>query len=74
MKNKITFIAIAAASLLSLQIRGADTYTIDPAHRRVGLSARHFGINYVNGVFKEFTGALIMDGDVLKEANATIQA
>jgi polyisoprenoid-binding protein YceI len=51
----------------------ADSYTIDPAHSRVGFSARHFGISNVKGKFKEFSGKLVMDGATLKEASATIQ-
>jgi len=73
MKNRITLIGIVATLLFAGKVRAADTYTIDPAHTRVGFSARHFGINYVKGVFKEFTGTLVMDGDALKEANGTIQ-
>jgi len=73
MKNKMMIIATAATLLFTAHVRAADTYTIDPAHTRVGFSARHFGISYVKGVFKEFTGTLVVDGDALKEAVATIQ-
>ena len=73
MKNSTLLIGIAAASLVTLQANAADTYTIDPAHTRVGFSARHFGINNVKGIFREFTGTLVLDGGVLKEATATIQ-
>jgi polyisoprenoid-binding protein YceI len=51
----------------------ADTYKIDPAHTSVTFSVRHFGINSVKGKFKEFDGALVLDGGTLKEANGTIQ-
>jgi len=51
----------------------ADTYKIDPAHTSVTFSVRHFGINSVKGKFKEFDGALVLDGETLKEANGTIQ-
>ena len=64
---------MASALLLSAQLNAADIYTIDPAHTRVGFAARHFGINTVKGKFNEFTGKLVMDGDALKEATATIQ-
>ena len=73
MKFRTAFTIIATFALVS-QAFGADTYTIDPAHTRVGFAARHFGINTVRGRFKEFTGTLVMDGDALKEAAATIQA
>jgi polyisoprenoid-binding protein YceI len=66
-------IATVAASLLTAPLNAADTFTIDPAHTRVGFAARHFGINTVKGKFNEFSGKLIMDGDTLKEATATIQ-
>lgn len=73
MKTRMTIIAAAAAWLLTAPINAADTFTIDPAHTRVGFAARHFGINTVKGKFNEFTGKLSMDGDELKAATATIQ-
>jgi len=73
MKNRMTLIGIVATLLLTAKVHAADTFTIDPAHTRIGFSARHFGINYVKGVFKEFTGTLVTDGDTLKEATGTIQ-
>ena len=66
-------VSVAAALILGSFAYAADTYTIDPAHTRVGFAARHFGINTVKGRFKEFTGKLMMDGEALKEATATIQ-
>ena len=73
-RHSISFAAIAATLAGSALANAADTYTIDPAHTRVGFSARHFGINNVKGSFKEFTGKLVVDGDALKEATATIHA
>src|SRR6516225_3654461 len=72
-KHSVRFAAIAATLAGSLLANAADTYTIDPAHTRVGFSARHLGINHVKGSFKEFTGKLVIDGDKLKEATATIR-
>lgn len=66
-------VSIAAALLLGAVAHAAETYTIDPAHTRVGFAARHFGINTVKGKFNEFTGKLVVDGDALKEATATVQ-
>ncbi|PYJ85311.1 MAG: hypothetical protein DME22_09645 [Verrucomicrobia bacterium] len=63
---------VAAVALIAQAI-AADSYTVDPAHSRVGFSARHFGISNVKGSFKEFAGKVVMDGDALKEATATIQ-
>src|SRR6516225_2961764 len=71
-KHSVRFAAIAATLAGSLLANAADTYTIDPAHSRVGFSARHLGISHVKGSFKEFTGKLVIDGDKLKEATATI--
>jgi len=73
MKLKQTLTSVAATLLLGSFAFAADTYTIDPAHTRVGFSARHFGISNVKGIFREFTGTLVLDGEVLKEATATIQ-
>jgi len=72
--NKVTItVSIAATLLLGTTGHAAETYTIDPAHTRVGFAVRHFGINTVKGRFNEFTGKLTLDGDTLKEATATIQ-
>ncbi len=65
---------IAAALVVGSLARAADTYTIDPAHTRVGFSVRHLGISNVKGKFDEFTGSLVLDGGALKAATATIQA
>ena len=73
MKRNTTLITILAALGLLSHAFAADTYTIDPAHTRVGFAARHFGINTVKGKFNEFTGKLVLDGNTLKEASATIQ-
>ena len=71
---KHTTILIITAILTTIsQALAADTYTIDPAHTRVGFAARHFGINTVKGKFNEFTGKLALDGNTLREASATIQ-
>jgi polyisoprenoid-binding protein YceI len=73
MKHKTTLITIIAALAFITSSFAAERYTIDPAHTRVGFAARHFGINTVKGKFNEFAGKLVMDGNVLKEATATIQ-
>src|SRR5262245_29414833 len=73
MKAGLYAVALGAALALSSSLIAADTYTIDPAHTRVGFSARHLGISNVKGRFKEFTGTLVLEGDELKEATATIQ-
>lgn len=54
----------------------AQTWNIDPVHSHVGFTVRHLVIAKVNGVFKDFTGALTnFDGkDVAKGGvDVTIQ-
>ena len=45
------------------------TYTIDPAHSRIGFMARHAMVTKVRGAFNEFTGNLVLDGS--DPANST---
>ena len=70
---KQTLASIAATLLLCSLAFAADTYKVDPLHTSVSFSVRHFGINSVKGKFKEFEGALVLEGDTLKEASGTIQ-
>jgi polyisoprenoid-binding protein YceI len=73
MKGRLFAVAIGAALAFNSSLTAADTYTIDPAHTRVGFSARHLGISNVKGRFKEFTGTLVLEGSELKQATAAIQ-
>jgi len=73
MVSKQTFTSIAATLLLSSFAFAADTYKVDLMHTSVSFSVRHLGINSVKGQFKEFEGALVLDGETLKEASGTIQ-
>jgi polyisoprenoid-binding protein YceI len=73
MRLKLILASVAAALLLSSSTNAADTYKIDPAHTTITFSVRHLGINNVKGKFKEFEGALMLEGDTLKEASGTIQ-
>ena len=57
-----------ATSTLS-QLTG--TYTIDPAHSRLGFVARHAMVTKVRGAFNEFEGIAVLDGD--NPANSTAQ-
>lgn len=68
-----TLFILAAALALQCSVQAADTYTIDPAHTRVGFSVRHLGISNVKGRFNEFSGSLVLDDDALKAATATIK-
>src|ERR1700749_1468426 len=38
------------------------TYTLDPAHTRIGFVARHAMVTKVRGAFKEFEGTATLDG------------
>ena len=71
--NTLKILFVLAALALQWSGQAADTYTIDPAHTRVGFSVRHLGISNVKGNFNEFTGSLVLDDDALKAATATIQ-
>lgn len=52
------------------------TYTIDPAHSRVGFSVRHMGFARVRGSFEQFEGVVRMRPGSLEslEAEGTVQA
>lgn len=72
-KSNLLVILTTALALIS-SAKAADIYNIDPAHTRVGFSVRHLGISNVQGKFNEFAGSLVLEGDALKAASATIQA
>ena len=38
------------------------TYTLDPAHTRIGFVARHAMVTKVRGAFNDFTGTAVLDG------------
>src|ERR1043165_8832201 len=38
------------------------TYTLDPAHTRIGFVARHAMVTKVRGAFNEFEGTATLDG------------
>jgi polyisoprenoid-binding protein YceI len=47
------------------------TYTLDPAHTRIGFVARHAMVTKVRGAFNEFTGTAVLDG--ANPENSTVQ-
>lgn len=53
-----------------------QTYTVDPAHSRLGFTVRHMGFSKVRGSFEEFEGTVRMTPDDLAtlEAEATVQS
>jgi polyisoprenoid-binding protein YceI len=40
----------------------SGTYTLDPAHTRIGFVARHAMVTKVRGAFNEFEGTAVLDG------------
>ncbi|MGH4026253.1 MAG: YceI family protein [Pseudonocardiaceae bacterium] len=54
----------------------AGTYTIDPAHSRIGFVARHAMVTKVRGAFNDFEGSVVLDGanPAASTAKVTIKA
>src|SRR4249919_1229206 len=52
------------------------TYTLDPAHTRIGFVARHAMVTKVRGSFDEFAGTAVLDGanPANSRAEVTIKA
>jgi len=50
----------------------AGTYTIDPAHTRIGFVARHAMVTKVRGAFNEFEGSAVLDGDDPADSTAKV--
>jgi polyisoprenoid-binding protein YceI len=48
------------------------TYTLDPAHSRIGFVARHAMVTKVRGSFNEFNGTARLDGDNPEKSSATV--
>src|SRR6266436_6774425 len=48
------------------------TYTIDPAHTRIGFVARHAMVTKVRGSFNEFEGGAVIDGANPENSTATV--
>jgi polyisoprenoid-binding protein YceI len=47
------------------------TYTLDPAHTRIGFVARHAMVTKVRGSFDEFAGTAVLDG--VNPANSRVE-
>jgi polyisoprenoid-binding protein YceI len=47
------------------------TWTVDPAHSKVGFSVKHMGIATVRGVFGEFSGTLEVGDEVTASGSVT---
>ena len=48
------------------------TYTLDPAHSRIGFVARHAMVTKVRGAFNEFEGTAVLDGDNPANSSASV--
>jgi polyisoprenoid-binding protein YceI len=48
------------------------TYTLDPAHSRLGFVARHAMVTKVRGSFNDFTGTAVVDGTDPAKSSATV--
>ena len=48
------------------------TYTLDPAHTRIGFVARHAMVTKVRGAFNEFEGTATLDGANPANSNAQV--
>jgi polyisoprenoid-binding protein YceI len=73
MKKHTLNITFLASLICFAGARAEDTYTVDPVHSYVGFSISHMVINNVKGKFKDFSGAVVVDGSALKEAHGSIQ-
>ena len=60
--------ATAPAALADL----AGTWTLDPAHTRIGFVARHAMVTKVRGSFNEFEGSASLDFDDVTRSTATV--
>ncbi|MEI2778449.1 MAG: YceI family protein [Tetrasphaera sp.] len=48
------------------------TWTLDPAHTRIGFVARHAMVTKVRGSFNEFEGTAVVDGGNLAASSVTV--
>lgn len=65
---------LAVRDYKGAQIPVAGTYTLDPAHKRVGFIARHMMVTKVRGEFKEATATITVAEDPLESSvTATLQ-
>jgi len=70
-----TTVSAATRQFDGVVIPAAGTYTLDPAHKRVGFVARHMMVSKVRGEFAEATAAITVAEDPLQSAvTATISA
>jgi polyisoprenoid-binding protein YceI len=70
--EEITMTTVSAPALAEL----TGTWTLDPAHTRIGFVARHAMVTKVRGAFNEFEGTAVLDGanPANSRAEVTIKA
>ena len=61
-KNSSTFTSAAPVEADPALAALSGTYTIDPAHTRIGFVVRHAMVTNVRGSFSESEGTLTLDG------------
>ena len=59
---------VAPASLGEL----SGTWTLDPAHTRIGFVARHAMVTKVRGSFNDFDATVVVDGDDIARSRAEV--
>jgi polyisoprenoid-binding protein YceI len=64
----MTTVSTAPAALADL----TGTWTLDPAHTRIGFVARHAMVTKVRGAFNDFEGTAVVDGTDLTRSSATV--
>ena len=64
----MTTLEIPTATLADL----AGTWTLDPAHTRIGFVARHAMVTKVRGAFNDFEGTVVVDGTDLARSTAFV--
>ncbi|MEZ0089092.1 YceI family protein [Streptacidiphilus sp. EB129] len=50
----------------------SGTYTLDPAHSRIGFVARHAMVTKVRGSFNEFTGTAVVDAEKPEQSSVSL--
>jgi polyisoprenoid-binding protein YceI len=66
--SEATTRAADVRDLDGLTIPAPGTFDLDPAHTRIGFSARHMMVSKVRGRFGEFTGSITVAGDPLQSS------
>jgi len=74
MKHIAKFFVLSALVAWTSVSRGQDIYAFDTAHTQISFGVGYLGLVNVRGSFREFSGAVTMDGTDLVGARAVIKA